>query len=278
MLRRRALSLGTAFAAGCLFGGRALLAAQKPKPPQLDILSEEFDRRKKPAPARPAPPEKQPTPLTEDQKRIAALIDQLAPPNAEPKEEAGEITWPFDYDRAAQRRVIVAWDALLDYQEKAFPQLIEGMKDHRYSCTVSSPSGDYNKDVAWSCKFILQMQVQAYEPQVGWFGVWRPDVMPEGAAYWWKGREKRTLRELQLEAAAEATRQLSAMTAKEAIRRTFYFSGKFEDFQSKGLEALRKFHAELDKSDKAVVIRRGDRIHICGLPPGEKQRGTWNPK
>lgn len=285
----RSLFLGAAFAVGCLLGGGVLSAAQKPKPaakrpkpPKLDLLGEVLPRPNEPAraaPVAPAPPLVRKPPQTEDEKRIAALIEQLVSPNVEPKKQHDDhVDIPETYDRKAQVRVARAWDQLMGFEEKAFPQLLESAGDDRYCCTISSPSGNFNQSVGYVCCTIIQMQVEAYEDLIGWYGVWRPDVMPDGAAKWLAGRERRTLRELQIEAVDEAARQLTAMTAEKADDYSFATPKNFPTYQERGLAALQKFKAGLERSPRAAGVTRSARFHICGLPANEAQRPNWNSK
>jgi hypothetical protein len=147
-------------------------------------------------------------PLAERDRRIHALVESLASPNAEPQRAEPEKgnrhgffkQFPADYDHAAQKRVLEAVDGLVKEGVAAFPELVAHMNDNRYSCTEKRPMSDSNHSVGYVCREILERQTYAHE-----------DYLKEGLAVYlahpdtrwpeWVNEHKgRTLQGVQLEA------------------------------------------------------------------------------
>jgi hypothetical protein len=150
---------------------------------------------------------------SERQQRIKALVEALASPNPPAKaEKTAEL--PRNYNRAAQRRVIDAANALLKEGAVAFPALIAHLNDRRYSCSLNYPNGGENWTVGQMCGEIVDEQLDVYEDVINpletggpprWYlqGVSRKDLRG-----WAKERAGRTLGQLQIEIAEHALKEL----------------------------------------------------------------------
>ena len=153
------------------------------------------------------------------QQRIEKLIQSLASPNKDPgyvgdKDDYPRVKIPAGYDRAAQSKVLEAWRLLLDEGIDAFPALVSGMKDNRYSCTVADTPGDgeFNLTVGQVCRDILRNNVNAitcsiensYGPNVIWWRAARKSHFDDDVPKWWQERRNRSLPDLQIETAQYA--------------------------------------------------------------------------
>jgi hypothetical protein len=159
----------------------------------------------------------------ESNKAIGKLIQALASSNMAPK-----ITGPKDgeqrasilngYEGASQRKVLKAWQSLLDAGVKAFPALVEHANDHRYSCTLADPDGDCNASVGDVCQRILRNQIDGpcykltrdYGPNTIQHRAAMQSGFYEDLPKWWRERQNSTLAELQVESAGAALEVLKA--------------------------------------------------------------------
>ncbi len=145
------------------------------------------------------------------EKKVKALIEQLASPNKAPDLTQLDPKYPADFDYAAQRRVRSAIQQLSDMGTKAFPLLLEHAGDKRYShtgCTAIC----FNVTVGRTCFLIVQNNLEAYkhldvvkkgdsreDPARPEYAVFCKLKEPKTAASWWKTRQDKSLRELQIE-------------------------------------------------------------------------------
>lgn len=135
-----------------------------------------------------------------------SLVDRLVSLNSEPAyaraEHGGyEVTYPKDFDREKEKLVLVAWTSLIEIGTRAFPVLIDHLGDQRYSYTsVGNSPPTYT--VGRVCREILITQVCVHNAILG-REPGRDGYFPtnEKIREWWNTNRRRTLREMQLEAA-----------------------------------------------------------------------------
>jgi hypothetical protein len=161
----------------------------------------------------------QPKEGAEHQQYIQKLIQALASPNKAPsyvgpKDDYPRVKIPFGYDRASQRKVLEAWRLLLEEGVTAFPALVAGATDQRYSCTIADTPGDgeSNDTVGAVCRLIMRNQVEAiccrlkhsYGPNTIWHRAALESGFYGDLEKWWQERRTRSLAELQIESARYA--------------------------------------------------------------------------
>lgn len=185
------------------------------------------------------------------QQRIEKLIQALASPNKAPKyvgpkDDYPRVKIPLRYDRAAQSKVLEAWQLLLDEGVKAFPALVAGAKDQRYSCTIANTPGDgeRNHAVGDVCWLILRNQIDApccklknsYGPNTIWHRAAQKSGFYQDLAKWWRERRTRTLVELQSESTQYAIDILKSEAKEDNDRDKQFMVERREDI--KELESL----------------------------------------
>jgi hypothetical protein len=179
-------------------------------------------------------------------KKYAELVAQLVSPNKEPVIARGgeSVTFPKGYDRAAQRRIEEAQEALHDNFVEALPYLIEASNDERYCMTIFWEALDsrYNYSVGEVCKDVIASQLEIYRGEILFSKPrWHKYHYPVSKA-WRKTRKDRNLLELQVEAIDWAIE----------LRRTEDEDERREEELAK-LRALRK---RITKSGKPAKSRR----------------------
>lgn len=144
-----------------------------------------------------------------------SLVTALRSTNQKPSiDSTGRYKLPPGFDLTVQSKVLAAWDNLVLKQTEAFPQLIEHCDDKDYSTSVASTIFEHwhNWTVGQSCREIVASNLQPYGTLVTSAlrqnpagRLHRPHYCfanlrtREQAAQWWKARQNKSLRELQIE-------------------------------------------------------------------------------
>jgi hypothetical protein len=216
------------------------------------------------------------------QERIKTLINQLASPNRAPTRGRGDdakLPIPSTYGRRTQQKVLDAWKALLDEGLEAFPLLIANSKDNRYSCTRAGGNGDVNLTVGSVCRAIVENQVEVYHDAIDlpWPGAEpRGYLLFQDLAAWFKERQTRTLRELQIEATEHA---LSALKSPSDDEKHLRERGGVAERQAKNIQRLEVFLERLKSSDQPIrpANIEGSYGTMIGLPDGRDRGGASHP-
>jgi hypothetical protein len=212
------------------------------------------------------------------QQRLKELIAALASPNRQPNSTGDdEVRIPFTYGRRTQQKVLDAWSALLKEGIDAFPLLVASVSDHRYSCTVRGGNGDINATVGEVCHMILRNHIEVYWDVIDypWPGAEpRPYVPWERLPKWWQKRQRRTLRELQIEAAEYAIQALKNPSDHEVRLRNERPDVKTR--QAANIQKVEGLLKRLRASDRPVEPRsiEGSWKRMIGLP-GDKDDLGW---
>lgn len=135
------------------------------------------------------------------EKKIAALIDQLAAKAERPPVESQKVV--------NEGKVWAAADALHKLGVRAFPQLIEHFDDERFCFSQDSlsESKTHQQSVGQLCRQIVSIQV---DMRIGWRGVRDPRGTPgagsslvpheiEAVQAWWERNQHKQLWELQVD-------------------------------------------------------------------------------
>lgn len=173
------------------------------------------------------------------QKRIKTLVSALASPN-EPPDLNAEVNVPDKYDRAAQQKVLDAWNALLKEGVEAFPALIASAKDKRYSCSYEQPNYRGNLTVGEVCVLIVARQVDAYLDAGGPYYL---EPRSDKLENWWRKHKHQSLREMQIEDAEWALQALEDQAEEKTKRHV----GK-----PRRTEEVEKLEAFVDRLKKPI--------------------------
>jgi hypothetical protein len=216
--------------------------------------------------------------LAEDRDaRIESLIQQLASSNMAPEVRVPDVKLPANYDKAAQVKVLDAFNALVEVGEAAFPLLIDHACDKAYSASLASSSTQFNETVGGMCRKIVYAQLAAYESHLRrGLGRWRPRpsfaIDCKGLQAWGLENRKKELWELQVEELDNAIKQLRDVDRDELVRNYHAREKDVDKAISSNIERLQDLRKELSESETALIpkITWGDDrtwYKMLGLPP-----------
>jgi hypothetical protein len=149
-----------------------------------------------------------------DASHIERLIDGLVSRNAEPSlvfvDKGVKAVFPEGFDHRDRLRVDGVIDQLVKMGEHAFPQLIQHVDDERYSYTSRWMGESHvNYSVGSVCFRVVRVQVELYcaytrndprtDRQLRWL-VRKGNESTQALEAWWRKHNKKSLREMQLEA------------------------------------------------------------------------------
>ncbi len=198
-------------------------------------------------------------PTSSNKKRLTAadcerLVRQLANPNKPPFKEAYVFPHKLDARKIMkqQEKIREAYNTLSDNFELSLPILVKHTDDGRFSYVhedVGTSGVIVKASVGKACYRMIKSHVEVYRREVT-----RPDfafiprcpsfIMEEcrGVKKWWKGREKKTLAELQLEGIEWALK----------LKKPEHFES--DDEWTKAKKALRKMAADIRASNKPLKV------------------------
>jgi len=219
---------------------------------------------------------------------IEKLVRSLVSQNKEPPppQPHTPYVYPPHFGQEENRRVIAARDALLAKGVEAFPYLIDGLDDSRYSYTAVFPKWAMHLHVREVCLNIIKKQVEvyrAYTRPIG-FPIDRPRWLPvppnrlfpvffwpngakEFMQKWWTPRKSMTLCDLQREAVEWAVQ---------------YERGR--GFIDKGEESLvldwyKPLQCRLKSSEKGIQVGYDGRfLDEDNLKPKDSDLEQWHQR
>jgi hypothetical protein len=157
-----------------------------------------------------------------EQADVAGLIDQLKSKRRKPSDRARGAL-------ATEESVWTAVDALMEMQDRAFPELISHFDDSRYSYSERSPVTDeiYHRSVGYLCREIVRRQVTKYVPWItrdsrGTPGTGKSaiPITKQEAQVWWSENQDKPLWVLQVESIRRAIAENRVrLEAEEDARR-----------------------------------------------------------
>jgi hypothetical protein len=177
-------------------------------------------------------------------RKYRALVAQLVSPNKPPvtaNDRDGYVRFPPDYDKEAQARVNEARKTLSDNFEEALPYLVEALDDQRYCMTIIWAERFFdNHSVGQTCREVIASHIEVYREKLAFIGAHHSHVYDYPISKeWWRGRQERTVADLQLEAIdwAIAKRQSDEIWTEK---------------RESGIRALRKLREDLSRTKKAL--------------------------
>lgn len=203
----------------------------------------------------------------EEARQVERLIEALASRNPVPKEggRKGDLIYPPEYDREAEKIPYRVAKQLTAFGPKAFPLLMQHSQDTTFSCVRESPSGAMRViSVGTVCEQIVAVQLNVFDT-AGVYPRSVPDyfeteVRGEKFAEWWNKHQHQTLREIQVEAfewaIAEQQKLIEKWKPRAAAKEDTPQGQPYEKLLSNTEKSLSKnmtYLKRLQKSDEPLA-------------------------